>query len=61
MLGKLFCWFRVGETTPDKRLEELAVVIDRSVGEWTKAVQELMAQHERLHDSAPPASMRRVK
>lgn len=61
MFAKWLCWFKVGETTPDRRLEELAVVIDKSVGEWTQAVQELMAQHERLHDNAPPAAMRRVK
>lgn len=61
MLGKWLCWFRVGETTPDKRLEELAVVIDRSVADWTKAVQALIEQHERLHDGAPPAAIRRVK
>ena len=61
MFAKWLCWFRVGETTPDHRLEELAVVIDKSVGEWTQAVQELMAQHERLHDNAPPTPMRRFK
>lgn len=61
MLAKMLTWFRVGETVPDQRLESLVAVIDHSVSEWSKAVQELMAEHERLHDGAPPVAIRRVK